>query len=91
MYFVKRASSLGQVLPQIMVVLFLENSSIKGMLIAFWVLAITLSKRVSPATVQLEKPMFFNNFQKANDFKVRGRKTKKITTFDQYYALFDAV
>ena len=38
-----------------------------------------------------KEPMFFNNFQKANNFKVHGRKTKKITTFDQYYALFDAV
>ena len=39
----------------------------------------------------IKEPMFFNNFQKANDFKVHGRKTKTITTFDQYYALFDAV
>ena len=38
-----------------------------------------------------KEPMFFNNFQKANNFKVPGRKIKKITTFDQYYALFDAV
>ena len=39
----------------------------------------------------IKEPMFFNNFQKANNFKVPGRKIKKITTFDQYYALFDAV
>ena len=39
----------------------------------------------------IKEPMFFNNFQKENDFKVHGRKTKKITTFEQYYPLFDAV
>ncbi len=39
----------------------------------------------------IKEPMFFNNFQKKNDFKVLGRKTKKITTFEEYYPLFDAV
>jgi len=39
----------------------------------------------------IKEPMFFNNFQNNNDFKVLGRKTKKITTFEQYYTLFDAV
>ena len=39
----------------------------------------------------IKEPMFFNNFQKNNNFKVHGRKTKKITTFEQYYTLFDAV
>jgi len=39
----------------------------------------------------IKEPMFFNNFQKENDCKLHGRKTKKITTFDQYYSLFDAV
>jgi len=39
----------------------------------------------------IKEPMFFNNFQKSNNFKVHGRKTKKITTFEQYYPLFDAV
>ena len=39
----------------------------------------------------IKEPMFFNNFQNNNDFKVLGRKTKKITTFEQYYPLFDAV
>jgi len=39
----------------------------------------------------IKEPMFFNNFQKKNNFKVHGRKTKKITTFEQYYTLFDAV
>ena len=38
----------------------------------------------------IKEPMFFNNFHN-NDFKVHGRKTKKITTFEQYYKLFDAV
>ncbi len=39
----------------------------------------------------IKEPMFFNNFQKKNNFKIHGRKTKKITTFEQYYPLFDAV
>ena len=39
----------------------------------------------------IKEPMFFNNFQKKNNFKVHGKKTKKITTFKQYYSLFDAV
>ena len=39
----------------------------------------------------IKEPMFFNNFQNNNKFKVLGRKTKKITTFEQYYPLFDAV
>jgi hypothetical protein len=39
----------------------------------------------------IKEPMFFNNFQKKNNFKGAGRKTKKITTFEQYYPLFDAV
>ena len=39
----------------------------------------------------IKEPMFFNNFQKKNNFKVAGRKTKKITTFEEYYPLFDAV
>ena len=39
----------------------------------------------------IKEPMFFNNFQKKNNFKVHGRKTKKITTLEQYYSLFDAV
>jgi len=39
----------------------------------------------------IKEPMFFNNFKKKNDFKVLGRKTKKITTFEEYYPLFDAV
>jgi len=39
----------------------------------------------------IKEPMFFNNFHNNNDFKVLGRKTKKITTFEQYYTLFDAV
>ena len=39
----------------------------------------------------IKEPMFFNNFQKNTNFKVHGRKGKKITTFEQYYPLFDAV
>ena len=39
----------------------------------------------------IKEPMFFNNLHKANDFKVHGRKTKKITTFEEYYSLFEGV
>ena len=39
----------------------------------------------------IKEPMFFNNFNKRNDFKLAGRKTKKITTFKEYYKLFDNV
>jgi hypothetical protein len=39
----------------------------------------------------IKEPMFFNNFRNNNNFKVLGRKTKKITTFEQYYPLFDSV
>jgi hypothetical protein len=39
----------------------------------------------------IKEPMFFNNFQKVNDYKLQARKGKKITTFDQYYPLFDDV
>ena len=38
----------------------------------------------------IKEPMFFNNFQSKNSFKVLGRKTKKITTFEHYYPLFDS-
>jgi hypothetical protein len=37
----------------------------------------------------IKEPMFFNNFQKSNNFKIHGRKTKKITTFKEYYSLFE--
>lgn len=36
-----------------------------------------------------KEPMFFNNFQRTTDFKVHGRTTKNITTFEEYYALFE--
>ena len=39
----------------------------------------------------IKEPMFFNNFQKTNNFKLQGRKTRKITTFEQYNALFKGV
>ena len=39
----------------------------------------------------IKEPMFFNNFQRKKKFKVHARKTKKISTFRQYYSLFDAV
>jgi len=39
----------------------------------------------------IKEPMFFNNFQKETNFKLHGRKTKKITTFEQYYTLFNSV
>tara|TARA_B110000459_G_C16553755_1_gene468011 strand:- start:237 stop:1139 length:903 start_codon:yes stop_codon:yes gene_type:complete len=39
----------------------------------------------------IKEPMFFNNFQNNNNFKILGKKKNKITTFQQYYTLFDAV
>ncbi len=39
----------------------------------------------------LKEPMFFNNLQQKNNFVIRGSKSKKITTFDKYYALFNKV
>lgn len=39
----------------------------------------------------IKEPMFFNNFQKTNNYKLHGRKTKTISTFKQYYPLFDNV
>ena len=38
----------------------------------------------------IKEPMFFNNLHN-NNFKSLGRKKKKITTFEQYYQLFDGV
>ena len=38
----------------------------------------------------IKEPMFFNSFHN-NNFKSLGSKKKKITTFEQYYQLFDAV
>tara|TARA_B100000780_G_scaffold263221_1_gene216969 strand:+ start:826 stop:1728 length:903 start_codon:yes stop_codon:yes gene_type:complete len=39
----------------------------------------------------IKEPMFFNNLQKKNKFKTHVRKIKKITTFKQYYSLFNTV
>ena len=39
----------------------------------------------------VKEPMFFNNYTKENNYIVKGRKTKKITTLKQYYDLFNAV
>ena len=39
----------------------------------------------------IKEPMFFNNLNKENDFVVKGRKSKKIITFDEYYSLFNDV
>lgn len=38
---------------------------------------------------KVKEPMFFNNYKKENDYFVKGRKTKKITTLQDYTALFD--
>jgi hypothetical protein len=40
---------------------------------------------------QIKEPMFFNNLNRQNNFIIKGRKSKKISTFDEYYSLFDAV
>ena len=39
----------------------------------------------------IKEPMFFNNLQKNNNFKAHSRKAKKITTFEEYYSLFNTV
>ena len=35
----------------------------------------------------IKEPMFFNSLNTENDFVLQGRKTKKITSFDEYYSL----
>tara|TARA_B100000902_G_C27318651_1_gene922873 strand:+ start:1855 stop:2754 length:900 start_codon:yes stop_codon:yes gene_type:complete len=40
---------------------------------------------------KIKEPMFFNNLNKKYDFIIKGKKSKKITTFDEYYALFKDV
>jgi hypothetical protein len=39
----------------------------------------------------IKEPMFFNSLNTENDFVLQGRKTKKITSFDEYYSLFERV
>ena len=39
----------------------------------------------------IKEPMFFNNLKQKNGFVVKGKKSKKITTFDEYYSLFNSV
>ena len=39
----------------------------------------------------IKEPMFFNNFETTTNFKLQGRKTKQITTFEEYYSLFEGV
>ena len=39
----------------------------------------------------VKEPMFFNNFNKENNYVIKGRKTKKIESLKQYYNLFNAV
>ena len=36
----------------------------------------------------IKEPMFFNRLNTENDFVLKGRKTKKIKSFDEYYSLF---
>lgn len=40
---------------------------------------------------KVKEPMFFNNFKQKNNYFVRGRKTKKITTLQEYKTLFNDV
>ena len=39
----------------------------------------------------VKEPMFFNNYQQKNNYIIKGRKRKKITTLKQYKRLFDDV
>ena len=39
----------------------------------------------------VKEPMFFNNYNKKNNYIIKGRKNKKITTLKQYYNLFNDV
>jgi hypothetical protein len=39
----------------------------------------------------IKEPMFFNSLNTENDFVLQGRETKKITSFDEYYSLFERV
>ena len=39
----------------------------------------------------VKEPMFFNNFKKDQNYLIKGKKTKKVTTLKQYYNLFNAV
>ena len=39
----------------------------------------------------VKERMFFNNYNNENNYIIKGRKTKKITTLKQYYNLFNAV
>jgi len=36
----------------------------------------------------IKEPMFFNSLNTENDFVLKGRKTKKIKSFEEYYSLF---
>ncbi len=39
----------------------------------------------------VKEHMFFNNFNNKNNYIIKGRQKKKITTFKEYYQLFDNV
>lgn len=39
----------------------------------------------------IKEPMFFNNINQKNNFVLKGRKNKKISTFKEYYSLFNSV
>ena len=39
----------------------------------------------------IKEPMFFNNLNREKKFIIKGKKSKKITTFDEYYSLFNTV
>ena len=38
-----------------------------------------------------KEPMFFNNFQQENNYKISGSKRKRLTTLNEYLAMFDDV
>ena len=40
---------------------------------------------------KVKEPMFFNNLNKKHDFFIKGKKSQKITNFDEYYSLFNDV
>lgn len=40
---------------------------------------------------EVKEPMFFNNYKQDNNFILKGRKVSKVTTLEQYKALFDGL
>jgi hypothetical protein len=40
---------------------------------------------------KVKEPMFFNNFQQENNYKILGKKRKKLNTLEEYLAMFKDV